>query len=288
MRTQQSSLSDFILPENLIFLDKKLIQKKIGNKNVDIQIFENIDTTHDFKNFPEKNKTPSICLAECQTQGKGRMGRYWHSPFGQNLYFSCLYTFEKDISELAGLSLVVGLAVIKTLKKYDLPESSLIKWPNDVIYQNQKLSGILIDIKPKKNNICHTMISIGLNVNMIKNNDVHKNENILQPWTSLREITANYIDRNDLCAELINNLLVYLKKFEQLGLDFFIPEWKSVDALLDKPIILDNANHKISGIAKGINAQGFLLLELENGKTQAFSSGDTSVAKNLSNDKTPF
>lgn len=269
-----------MLPENLILLDKELIQKKLTNKNINIQIFEDIDTTHDFKNFPDKNMTTAICLAEQQTKGKGRMGRNWHSPFGQNLYFTCLYVFEKPINKLSGLSLAVGLAVIKTLKKYDFPQSPLIKWPNDVIYQNQKLSGILIDIKPKKNNICHTMISIGLNVNMIKNNDIHKNENILQPWTSLKEITANYIDRNDLCAELINNLLVYLKKFEQLGLDFFIPEWKSVDALLDKFIILDNANHKISGIAKGINAQGLLLLELENGKTQAFSSGDTSVVKN--------
>lgn len=268
----------YALPEPLILLDKKLIQKKLTNKNIDIQIVEEIDTTHDFKNFLDKNKTPSICLAESQTQGKGRMGRNWHSPFGQNLYFSCLYTFEKDISELAGLSLVVGLAVIKTLKKYDFPESPLIKWPNDVIYQYQKLAGTLIEVKAETHDSCRTIISIGVNVNMLKNDDTHKN--ISQLWTSLRSILGNYIDRNDLCAELMNNLLDYLKQFEQTGLVYFIPEWKTVDALFNKPITLNNANQKIHGIAKGINSQGNLLLKLEDGKLQAFSSGDTTVVKN--------
>src|SRR5262245_54307275 len=120
MQSQQFNFTE-------ILLDKKLILNKLQHKDIDIQIFENIDTTHDFKHFSDKNKSPEICLAESQTQGKGRMGRNWHSPFGQNLYLSCLYVFEKGLNKLAGLSLVVGLAVINALKKYDLPESPLIK-----------------------------------------------------------------------------------------------------------------------------------------------------------------
>ncbi len=278
MRTHQSNCTE-------ILLDKELIRQKLNSKDISIQIFEDIASTHDFKNFSPINQTPSICLAEQQSQGKGRMGRSWHSPFGQNLYFSCFYVFEKSMSELSGLSLVVGLAVISTLKKYDCSKSPLIKWPNDIIYQNQKLAGILIETKMGTDGLCKTIISIGMNVNMIKEAENLPDKNISQPWTSLREIQGCYIDRNDLCAELINTLLEYLKQFEQSGLSFFMPEWKSVDLLLDKPITLNNAGHTISGIAKGINAQGLLLLELENGDLQAFSSGDTSVVKDFFSNK---
>jgi BirA family biotin operon repressor/biotin-[acetyl-CoA-carboxylase] ligase len=265
----------YVLTNPLILLDKKIIKSLLEDKNIDIQIFETLATTNDFKNFSLKNNIPSICLAEQQTQGKGRLGRPWHSPFAQNLYFTCLYTFQKDISELAGLSLVVGLAILKTLKTYQFSESPLIKWPNDIIYQQQKLAGTLIEIKAEAHNISQTLIGIGVNVNM----DDESNKNISQPFTSLKYILNNYIDRNHLCAILINTLLDYLKKFEQEGLSLFIKEWKNIDALYNKKITLICNNQKIHGIAKGINANGHLLLELPNHQVKAFSSGDTTIAK---------
>jgi BirA family biotin operon repressor/biotin-[acetyl-CoA-carboxylase] ligase len=265
----------YALTHPLILLDKKNIKTLLEDKNIDIHIFETIPTTNDFKNFPLKKRTPAICLAEQQTQGKGRLGRHWHSPFAQNLYFTCLYTFQKDISELAGLSLAVGLAIIETLKIYAFPDSVSIKWPNDIIYQQCKLAGTLIEIKAEAHNICQTLIGIGINVNIKQ----EENKLISQPFISLKHILNQYIDRNHLCAVLINMLLRYLKKFEQEGLSPFIKEWKNVDALFNKKVTLVANNQKIEGIAKGINAQGQLLLELAHHKIQAFSSGDTTIAK---------
>lgn len=263
----------YALAEPLILLDKKLIRKQVIHKSVILDIFESIGSTNDYlKNYFSFNKV-RVCAVEHQAHGRGRFNRSWHSPFGQNIYLSCLYPFQKDLSELAGLSLVVSLAVIKTLKAYNLPAGLGVKWPNDVTYQAKKLAGCLIDVQAEANGTCSAIIGIGLNVNMLHD---EKNE-ITQPWTSLRAILGAYVDRNLLCAALINNIVDYLQQFEKHSLSIFLAEWQQFDALYSRKVVLEINNNKLCGKAKGINEQGHLLIQLENGATQIFSSGDISL-----------
>ena len=119
------------------------------------------------------------------------------------------------------------------------------------------------------------IIGIGINVNM----HFDKENQISQAWTSIRNIVNNYIDRNPLCASLINNLMHYLAQFNEHGLASFKDEWHSVDCLYNKNINIKNAKTKICGKAKGINDQGYLLIKMDDGETRAFSSGDTSIEK---------
>jgi BirA family biotin operon repressor/biotin-[acetyl-CoA-carboxylase] ligase len=265
----------YALKESIVLLDPPLIKKKLRlkNNNAEIIIFENIDSTSDYLKHLKPSRHPSICIAESQTKGRGRFGRSWHSPFGQNIYFSLRYAFEKDISELTGLSLVVSLSIIKTLKAY-IPECLYVKWPNDIIYQQKKLAGCLLEIQAEGNGISHVIIGIGINVNMQEDDKL-----ITQPWISLREITGKYIDRNELCGQLINHLFDYIQQFEKMGLAFFMDEWHAVDGLMNKNISLKNANQQFHGIAKGINQHGHLVLELANKTLKAFSSGDTTLIK---------
>ena len=264
----------YALIDPLILLDKKAITKSVKNKNIEIDIFESIDSTNEYLKKFLKDKNNRVCLSEQQTQGKGRLNRSWYSPFGLNIYFSTVYIFNKDISELAGLSLVVSLAVVKTLQTY-LPKALKVKWPNDILYENQKLSGILIESQAESNGGCSVIIGIGINVNM----HFDKENQISQAWTSIRNIVNNYIDRNPLCASLINNLMHYLAQFNEHGLASFKDEWHSVDCLYNKNINIKNAKTKICGKAKGINDQGYLLIKMDDGETRAFSSGDTSIEK---------
>src|SRR3990167_5018644 len=107
----------YALAEPLILLNQKTIKRGIQTANIDFTIFESIHSTNTYC-VPQpriKNKNISICLAETQTGGLGRLQRSWHSPFGQNIYLSCTYSFQKDVSELSGLSLVISLAIIATL-----------------------------------------------------------------------------------------------------------------------------------------------------------------------------
>lgn len=259
----------YVLREPFLLLDENRIKT-----DVPIHIFETIDSTNNYLKKFKNSKTPIICLSEHQSKGKGRLSREWHSPYGQNIYFSCLYPFQKDVSTLAGLSLLVSLAVVNTLQKYGVSNLLSVKWSNDVMYDQKKLSGNLIEVFAETHDICHAIIGIGINVNMLHDDSV-----ITQQWTSLREILGKYIDRNVLCSELITTLMHYLKRFNETGFEAFLDEWNKVDGLYQKTIRLQNVNQEIRGKVMGVNRYGYLLLELENGEIQAFSSGQTSIIK---------
>jgi BirA family biotin operon repressor/biotin-[acetyl-CoA-carboxylase] ligase len=216
-------------------------------------------------------------LAEQQTAGKGRLGRHWHSPFGKNIYMSCLYTFQKDISELAGLSLVISLAVAKAINSYAHKAQAFVKWPNDVVdEENKKIAGSLIEIQAESHGISHAIIGIGININMLNDGD-----KITQAWTSLQKIFGEYVDRNEFCGRLINYLLFYLNKFAAIGLPAFKAEWQKADCLINRIITLRHAKEIVEGEVIGLNDMGHLLLKLSNGDLRAFSSGDTRVCSQL-------
>jgi BirA family biotin operon repressor/biotin-[acetyl-CoA-carboxylase] ligase len=262
----------YALIEPLMLLDKKIIKKNL-NHEIDLDIFEIIDSTNTYLKKFFHDAKPRICIAEQQTKGKGRLQREWYSPFGKNIYLSCLFPFQQDVSQLSGLSLVVSLAIIETLKTYSLPKSALIKWPNDIMCTGKKLCGNLIELQAETNGACSAVIGIGLNVNLLSD----EKHSISQPWTSLREIAGEYIDRNQLCAALINQLFLHLHQFSSHGLPAFMDKWKEVDYLRGQTIQLVCAKQKMTGNVKGIDQHGHLLMKLEDGTLRSFSSGDTSL-----------
>lgn len=262
------------LQEPLILLDPLKIKSEVDNKQISISVFESITSTNDFIKKKSPVNAPQICLAEHQTHGRGRLDRSWYSPFGKNIYLSCAYQFKKDISELAGLSLVISLAIVKTLKSYGTSSELGVKWPNDVIYQGKKLAGNLVEITAESNGISHATIGIGMNVNM-ETVDIPIN----QAWISLKHILGCEVFRNELSARLINHLFIYLNRFEASGLSDFQDEWSAADKLRQKKVAIQNLHHHITGVVQGINEQGHLILQLKCGTLRAFSSGDTRILK---------
>lgn len=265
----------YSMPEPLLLLDYSKIFKHFSADKIDLDILESVSSTNDYLQNVKSNKPIKICLAEHQSQGRGRLNREWHSPFGKNIYLSCSYPFHKDVSSLAGLSLVISLALIKTLNQYGIGENLYVKWPNDIFYDGKKLAGILVELHAETHGTCYAIIGIGINVNM--SND--ENAAITQPWSSLNNILNRYVDRNDLSVQIIKNLLDYLNKFDHHGLSIFVNEWMKADYLMNQKIILRTLSHSIEGVAKGINHQGHLLVKLEDGLIKPFSSGDASVRK---------
>ncbi len=256
-----------------MLLDKEFIQQKIANPHIKLELFNNIDSTNNYlkKNLSINRK---ICIAESQSNGKGsKLNRTWHSPFGKNVYMSYSYYFKKNINELSGLSLVVSLAMLDAIKEIGIAAKIMLKWPNDGLYQGCKLMGNLIEsqiISPQETVV---IIGMGINVNML---NVDENS-ISQAWTSLKAISGEDINRNLLCVAIIHNLNAYLEQFNKYGLREFISKWQQVDALYDQEILLNNG--EIRGVAKGINEQGNLLLELSNKEIKAYSAGDVSIFK---------
>lgn len=262
----------YALQEPLVLLDQNKIKKSFPH--TDITIFENVNSTNTYLKAIKSDRAV-VCLAEQQTHGRGRFNREWHSPFAKNIYFSCLYPFQKDVSELSGLSLVVGLAIVKTLKDCGIHKKLFVKWPNDIIYDNKKISGSLIEIQAETHGVSHTIIGVGVNVNMLKD----EGKSISQAWTSMQQILGEYVDRNKVCVNLLDNFFDYLQRFESGGLQAFMDEWKKADGLFGQAIAVTSFTETIEGRAMGINEQGHLLLKMKNGKVKALPSGDTSIVK---------
>jgi BirA family biotin operon repressor/biotin-[acetyl-CoA-carboxylase] ligase len=266
------------LLEPLILLDKTQIKRLLKNKSILLEVFESIDSTQKYSRELSSKQKIQICLAEHQTVGQGRFNRHWYSPFAENIFFSMLYPFNKELSELGGLSLITGLSIAKILEEScEPPEPIFIKWPNDLICDEKKLGGVLIEIQAEAHDFCQAIIGIGINVNMLED----KSKKINQGWTSLRKLTQTTYDRNIIMAQLINNLIVYLENFIEKGLDYFMDEWTARDYLANKPIGIKAGTQDIQGVAMGINTQGHLLIKLEEtGLIKPFAAGETSVLKN--------
>lgn len=263
----------YALEEPLIPLSKESLIKALPQKNIELDVFESLSSTQTYlKDII--SPLPYVCLAEKQTDGKGRVGRHWHSPFGQNIYLSLLYPFQKDMSELSGLSLMVSLSLLKALQLFFKHKGPFqLKWPNDIMVENKKLGGILIEIQAESYGLTTAIIGIGLNVNMIA-----QDQPILD-WISLRNIYNTSINRNNLCQVLLTTLFEDLALFQEKGFEPFQKNWPLSDALYNHLITLKVGEVMTSGIAKGINELGHLLLEKKDKTLKAYSSGETSFIR---------
>ena len=128
---------------------KHLNQDLKFSEQVILHILASVDSTNQFLKNDLSQQHIHVCAAETQTQGRGRFGRTWISPPGENIYCSSLWSFETDKACLSGISLVVSLAVMALLKEYDLVKDVKIKWPNDLLWHEKKLCGILIEMLPQ-------------------------------------------------------------------------------------------------------------------------------------------
>jgi len=274
------------LARNLEFLDKSKIGKylaRIHKKYLDkIIIFEELPSTNPYlselvKTNPKCDKY--ICLAESQTSGRGRLGRQWISPYARNIYLSLLWRFVKTPGELGGLSLAVAVAVAEALKRYGIHENIQLKWPNDVLWQQKKLAGILIEVSGEAHHAYNAVIGIGINVDMPAKLD----QKIGQDWCDIAQITNSIPQRNKLIGLLLDQLLITMDVYQKSGLKPFLDKWSELDISVGKQITLITPQEKVIGIASGIDEQGHFLLKDKLGKIHSFAAGEVSLAKNKAN-----
>jgi BirA family biotin operon repressor/biotin-[acetyl-CoA-carboxylase] ligase len=214
----------------------------------------------------------SVCLAEMQYAGRGRHGRAWVSPFAANLYLSLLWRSAAGAASLGGLSLVAGIAVLRSLRDFGV-DSAGLKWPNDIHADSAKLAGILIDVVGESSGPCAVIIGVGINVAMPHPAAV----GIDQSWTDLQTVTGRAdISRNRLAARLLDHVLPAVAEFEAAGLHPFQEEWRRHDIVDGRAVDLRLANEVVRGTARGIDAGGALLVDTPAGRRR-FASGEVSV-----------
>lgn len=211
-----------------------------------------------------------VCLAEMQTAGRGRCGKSWHSPFAQHIYCSVLWSFACDQRQLPPATLVVAIAVARLLARYGLINIQL-KWPNDVYVSQQKIAGILLEIKKIHEQTIDVVIGIGLNVQSMPSTT----------FTAIADHCDHVPSRSELTAALLNELCEALCLFNREGLSPFLAEWRDKDFLHGKSIVIQLTavnNVERHGIAAGIDDQGRLIVTMEQ-QLFYFDSGEIILKK---------
>lgn len=216
-------------------------------------------------------------LAEHQTNGRGRRGRRWRSPFGGGLCLSLNRRFDTVPAALSALSLAAGIAVCRAL--HDVAGAHIgLKWPNDIVAGDGKLGGLLVDVAGEADGPISIIIGIGINLHVppaLAASVVA--DGGLRP-VGLHALTDR-IDggRNRLAARLIGRMHEALTEFERAGFAGFADDWHRHDVLADRPVVVHVGSRTLSGTARGIDADGRLLLLDAAGETQRLSSGEVSL-----------
>ncbi|WP_272679115.1 bifunctional biotin--[acetyl-CoA-carboxylase] ligase/biotin operon repressor BirA [Providencia sp. PROV019] len=264
------------LPYQINLLSKEAIKKQVDGVNIIVEPV--IDSTNQYMlERINSLKSGDTCLAEYQSAGRGRRGRQWISPFGCNLYLSMYWKLDQGPAAAVGLSLVVGIVIAEALNKIS-QDKVKVKWPNDLYMNDKKLAGILVELTGKTGDAAHIIIGIGINIGMNKNN-IEDANTITQEWSSLRDEVEN-IERNELSANIIKSLRKSLVIFEREGLKPFLERWFKLDNFLNRPVKLLIGNDIITGVERGINDQGALLLQKDNDEIISYIGGEISLRPN--------
>lgn len=239
-----------------------------------LEVHDQLDSTNTYllRRAAEGGPSGMVCLAETQSAGRGRQGRPWVSPFAANLYLSLLWRFTAGPAALSGLSLAVGIAVVRTLHRLGVTEAGL-KWPNDLLWQQRKLGGILLEFGGEAGGPCQVVAGIGLNVAMPKLAEPA----IDQPWVDLRQILGpGRVSRHRLATALLSELVAVFTRFEQTGFAGFQADWHRFDLTYGQPVRLTLPASTVDGIARGVDDSGALLLETADGRRR-FLGGEISL-----------
>jgi len=233
-------------------------------KDLECHFFDSIESTNLFlANRPFSNKV-QLCVTCEQTQGKGQHGRHWRSQRDGSILFSIRRNFPQEFN-LNGLSLVVGLAIVKVLEQECLVEGFKIKWPNDIYFKSKKLAGVLLENQMQSGSQS-VVIGVGMNYS------IGKNMIFEIPWTDLAKITKTLPDIKLLTAEIINNILVMSEYFSTFGFDGFQSDWKRYDMLQGKKVKCTDLKDSFEGKVLGVSSKGALKIFTKNGVKELYSS----------------
>ncbi len=256
----------------LDLLDLPRLRQALAAAPDDLELFDTLPSTNAYLMARiVAGRGAGVCLAEHQSAGRGRRGRMWHSPFGRNLYLSVAQVYEAGPAALAGLSLAIGAALATLLTGLGVSGVGL-KWPNDLLCGGSKLGGILIELQGDTQGPCWAVAGIGLNVNM----GADDGASIDQSWTSLARLSGRPWDRTALAAQVVAAVREVMIGFPARGLAPWRDAYAGFDLLADCPVQVDWAGERITGMARGIDASGALLVDCD-GERRTLWGGEVTV-----------
>jgi len=252
------------------------LEPAVAARLAKLEVFTELDSTNRrLLAAPPSVGSLDVCIAEYQNAGRGRRGRRWQAPLGSGIALSVGWQFAGVPAEPSALTLAVGVAVRRVLDRV-AGITIALKWPNDLVFDERKLGGILLEIQAEAHGGAHVVVGVGLNVALPA---------ALLP--SLCDWPRGAVDlttalgrapppRAVLAAGLVNEIAALLADYPAQGFAAYRTEWRSADFLRGRVVRLDEGTGRLFGTALGIDADGALLVETDGGKRRVVA-GDVSV-----------
>ena len=268
----------YSLADNTDLISKEGISLYLNKdfSNVDIYIYKTTSSTNEVakKLALSGAKHGTVVISEEQTQGKGRMGRSFYSPANTGIYMSIILRPTLTAMDSVLITTSSSVAICDAIHKVTGIECQ-IKWINDIYINNKKVGGILTEASTnfESGTIDYLILGIGINFNNPKDNFP---DDLKEIADSLYNGNSNGINRNILCAEILNNILSIIPKIKDYN---FISEYKKRSIILNQEIMYTSGGIYSKGRAIDINNDGSLVIKHDDGSIKILNSGEISIRR---------
>ncbi len=239
-----------------------------------IHCFDEVDSTQNVAQRLIRDGAPegTLVLAERQTAGRGRLGRHWHSPKGKGIYMSLVVKPEIPLHLTPHLTLLAAVALNRAIRKVVPEVHPAIKWPNDLLINGKKISGILLESSAENEQLQYIVTGVGISCNLEQSDYP---EELNPKATSLMIESGKRIDRARLIAEFLGQLEELYALYYAQGFSPIRTLWEASAATLGQTVRSSDANGNFEGTAVGLNEWGGLILRMADGSERTIYSADT-------------
>ncbi|MDF2714001.1 MAG: biotin--[acetyl-CoA-carboxylase] ligase [Paenibacillus sp.] len=237
-----------------------------------IKLFDAVDSTQSIahKLAEQGAMEGTLVLAEQQTAGRGRMGRSWHSPKGKGVWMSLILRPQIPVHFTPQLTLLVAVALCRTIRKME-PVPVAIKWPNDLLIEGKKISGILLESSAEDERLKYVIAGVGISVNL---REEDYPDELKEVGTSLRIASGKEWNRTELIQAFLEQFETLYELYHAEGFEPIRTAWEALAISLGKPIRARTPKGSVEGVAESIDDMGALLVRQPDGNVMKLYSAE--------------
>jgi BirA family biotin operon repressor/biotin-[acetyl-CoA-carboxylase] ligase len=251
---------------------KNIIKKHVGKKLI---FLNEVDSTNNYAQrlAKEGEIQGSVVVCDHQHAGKGRLDRKWFSPRGLNLYLSFILRPDIKIEDVNVFTFITSIATVNTLYEYGI--NSDIKWPNDVLINRKKVSGVLTELNISNNKLEYVVVGVGVNLN------IHaaglEGNKLLDTATSVYIEKGETVDRNQFLIKFLNNLDYCYDDYILRGKEYIYKQWTCRWDGKDKIVRVSMDKETFEAKCIGLDDKGYMIVEKHSGEMIKIVSGDVNI-----------
>ena len=223
----------------------------------------------------------TVVLAEQQLHGRGRGDRSWHSPPGVGIYCSIVLRPELSPAKTMLLTLMTAVAIAKAVA-LETNLSPCIKWPNDILINDKKVVGILLESKVGGSGVEHAIIGFGINVN---HTPADLPQELLSTASSLFIELGEQVDRRKLIIKILAEVEYLYEGLQQGDVATILKEWRHFSATLGRHVRILHRGERLEGVAVDVTEEGALLVRVEQNSLITVHAGDIEHLRIVTEDE---